>query len=344
MLLVPTVAAVAESICEYPGSLSAAALWTSSLSHCLSYDQSKSTTAQDFSTANSVSLLGQPASAAVIKEDCQLRTAGGSGWDYPNQTSEWLDFLRRYHTALTDNFAVVVVNQPAQGQLAQASNAQVGNALAGLIGLATNKNPSSSTNSSEYQPQFGDSIGGQWLNNHPTAVNFTFGMALGTPLLRARGNTSTSKTLDTSAGDPGTLHWLQPDDSAYDPAQVQWKEAGTLAGATSSNTTGDWYVSLDGWVLVSGDNHISNSKSVVATVDPMFTDMYLPQDQAKLIRTPIAHHRCIGAANSVLQMMPFPAPRSGRTSRPWAGSHRPGRFPAMRRSATASSSVAKPSR
>lgn len=179
---------------------------------------------------------------------------------------------------------VVVTQQPVQGQLAEASNAQVGDGLAGLIGLATNKNSPSSANSSQYTPQFGDSIFGQWLSLHPTANNFTFGMQLGSPLNIPRGNTS-QKNAITPQGDPGMLHWLQPDTSAYDPSKVVWMNAGAAPSNVSTNTSGDWYVSIDGWVLRAGNNQVSSSKTVVATVDTLYTDLYLPQDQAALIRT-----------------------------------------------------------
>jgi hypothetical protein len=195
------------------------------------------------------------------------------------------------------SISVIVVNQPAQGQLAEAPDAQVGDGLSGLIGLASNKNTSSSVgNSSQYVPQFQDSIYGQWLSQNPTAVNFTFGMQLGVPLNIPRGNTSQSKvtSMATPAGDPGMLHWLQPDTTAYDPSKVAWMNAGTAnssSASMSTSTSTDWYVSLDGWVLDAGDNHVSNTRSVVATVDPLYSDLYLPQDQASLIRKHI-HPSC----------------------------------------------------
>ena len=109
-------------------------------------------------------------------------------------------------------------------------------------------------------------------------------MQLGTPLNVPRGNTS-QKSVITPQGDPGMLYWLQPDTSAYDPAKVVWMNAGQAPSNVSSNSSGDWYVSIDGWVLRAGNNQVSNSKTVVATVDPLYTDLYLPQDQASLIRT-----------------------------------------------------------
>ncbi|EKM59995.1 uncharacterized protein PHACADRAFT_138388 [Phanerochaete carnosa HHB-10118-sp] len=232
------------------------------------YNQSQSPSAQALSTDTTVPLLGQTANSTIIKEDCMLRTVNGTQWDYPNQT-------------------IIVVTQPAQGQLAQASSAQVGDELSGLIGLGTNKNVTSTGNSTIYQAQFEDSIFGQFLQGNPSMVNFTFGMRLGKPLNIPRGNGSANSAVST-AGDPGTLDWLQPDESAYDQSKLQVLSAGTpQAPAPFANASGDWYVSLDGWVLASGNDQVSNSKSVVATVDPLYTEMYLPQDQAQLIHDAI---------------------------------------------------------
>lgn len=268
------------------GSVSLTSLINLTGSH--SYDQSKSTSARSLSSANNVDLLGQSAAASIIKEDCQLKTINSTLWDYPNQTS-----TPTYHSHTIyrtySYFVVVIVNQAGKGQLAQASDAQVGNGLSGLIGLATNRqSPSSSAgNSSTYTAQFGDSIAGQWLSQHPTALNFSFGMQLGKPLNIPRGNTSTTqKPVNTGDSDPGILHWLQPDPSAYDASKLTWLNA-TLATSQTpfANSTGDWYVSLDGWVLSSGSTTVKSSSAVVGTVDPMYMDLYLPFDQAREIRT-----------------------------------------------------------
>ena len=89
----------------------------------------------------------------------------------------------------------------------------------------------------------------------------------------------------------GVLHWLQPDEAFYEPEQVQWVDAVATDDATSSadgtSTTPaqDWSVGLDGWVVQVGSTHLVNSQSVVAVVDPMYPNIYLPANQAKLIRT-----------------------------------------------------------
>ena len=89
----------------------------------------------------------------------------------------------------------------------------------------------------------------------------------------------------------GVLHWLKPDEAFYKPDQVSWVDAVGADAATDSadgaNTTPgqDWSVGLDGWVATIGDTHLVNSQSVVAVVDPMYPNIYLPTTQAKLIRT-----------------------------------------------------------
>ena len=186
-----------------------------------------------------------------------------------------------------------MVNQLSNTEVQQAAGLQVGNGLSGLIGLGSNRNPTPSTgNSSSFIANFNDSIAGQFFIRNPTAVNFTFGMQLNAPLNAPRGNNVTSAPVN-GAGDPaGILHWLMPDSNAYDVSKVQWTTANNDAStgnlptvSTNGTGAGDWIVGLDGWVMNSGNNHVSNTASVVGTIDPAYTDLYLPADQARLIRT-----------------------------------------------------------
>lgn len=110
-------------------------------------------------------------------------------------------------------------------------------------------------------------------------------MQIGKPQTVPRSNASTGSWLNTQNNEPGVLHWLQPDPSAYDASKLVWMNTTLVTDQTPfTNSSDDWYVGIDGWVLNSGENQISNSKSVVATVDPMYSDLYLPLDQAQLIR------------------------------------------------------------
>ncbi|PSR83441.1 hypothetical protein PHLCEN_2v5713 [Hermanssonia centrifuga] len=239
------------------------------------YNQTESTTAQSFSSASHVPLFGQSTGAFVIKESCELKTANGSQWSYPNQT-------------------IIVINDQSTSQFAQDSNIQIGSGLDGLIGLGTNRLPPSSLgNSSPFTAGFADSVFGQYLARNPIVVNFTFGMSLNPPLNMVRGNNTSSTPVSGASSSAGVLHWLQPDPTAYDTSQVSWvtvnnSSAGfTPTDSTGTSGAGDWFVGLDGWVMNSGDDQLANTKSVVATVDPMYTDMYLPADQAKLIHEAI---------------------------------------------------------
>ena len=87
----------------------------------------------------------------------------------------------------------------------------------------------------------------------------------------------------------GLLHWLAPDTQFFKPDQISWANAlGGVNDATNGSGTAspaqDWTVALDGWVATVGTTHLSNTQSVVATVDPLYPNVYLPGSQAKLIR------------------------------------------------------------
>lgn len=91
-----------------------------------------------------------------------------------------------------------------------------------------------------------------------------------------------------SGASAGAIHWLQPDQQYYDTGSVSWKNVDTAAagsGNSSLDTSQDWTVGLDGWTASAGNTHLSNSASVVAIVDPLYPNIYLPSTQAKLIRT-----------------------------------------------------------
>ncbi|EKM60494.1 uncharacterized protein PHACADRAFT_246482, partial [Phanerochaete carnosa HHB-10118-sp] len=127
---------------------------------------------------------------------------------------------------------------------------------------------------------FIDSIYGQFLNRTPSQDNFTFGMMLNSP--PTQGNSS-------AGSDGGVLHWMSPDESFFDASKVTFKTVTAPDGASnaSGTTVGggqDWTVELDGWVTTTGNNRIINQDSVVAIVDPLYEGIYLPHDQAALVR------------------------------------------------------------
>ncbi len=246
----------------------------------------ESTTGQTFSTADSVPLFGLPTDASIVKESCQLIQQNGSLWPYPNQTSKYLPLSSC--KILTSDFVVVVLNQETPSRIEQNSGIQLGNGLSGLIGIGTNRG--SPGNISGFSANFGDSIMGQFFLANPRAVNFTFGMMLNKPLKTPRGSTASSSPVSGAGSAAGVLHWLQPDPSAYDSSKLSWATAinGTTAGfpTVSSNTTGagDWFLNFDGWMMSSSINSISSTNPILATVDMLYPEIYLPADQAVLIR------------------------------------------------------------
>lgn len=157
------------------------------------------------------------------------------------------------------------------------SNAILANGASGLFGLGTNLQSSLQNENATSGIGFQDSVYGQYYNRNPDRTNFTFGMML---------LPTTPKT--QSGASAGAIHWLQPDQQYYDTGSVSWKNVDTAAagsGNSSLDTSQDWTVGLDGWTASAGNTHLSNSASVVAIVDPMYPNIYLPSTQAKLIRT-----------------------------------------------------------
>jgi hypothetical protein len=235
-----------------------------------------------------VPLFGQALSATFVKEDCQFTLQNSTMWDYPNQTSTSDASGVILLAVFMLSRLVVIVGEADDSTTAQVSNAQVGKDLSGIIGLGTAKLTTSSTDKSIYTPQFGDSPFGQWLSQNPTALNVSVGIALNPPRSQSRGNTTIIGEPD-EPDDAGTLHMLQPDSSAYVASKLVWKTVDDSISPQlpiSSNATSgaDWFINLDGWVATAGSIHLSNSQSFVATVDPLYSDMYLPASQAKTIR------------------------------------------------------------
>lgn len=168
----------------------------------------------------------------------------------------------------------------------QASGANIAGGVSGLVGLGTNRGLASPSSNTTYNPSFDDSIMGQWLSVHPTALNFSFGVALEKPVVTPKPNTGASPPVLGLSSTAGTVHWLQPDHTAYDESTLAFAEVNNSQALQTSLATDpqDWVVSLDGWVFLSGGNTISNRRQVVANVDPLYQGIYLPLDQATLIR------------------------------------------------------------
>ena len=216
-----------------------------------------------------------------------------------------------------------------------------------MIGLGTAKQTTSSTNRSVYTPQFGDSPFGQWLAQHPTALNFSFGMALNPPRSAQRGNGTSTGKVSGEANGAGILHWLQPDPSAYDSTKLVWRTVNnsiTPQLPVSGNATSgaDWFLDMDGWVMTAGNNHLSNTAGIIATVDSLYPELYLPASQAKLIRTCLMflrfHDLKLPASHVLTQMTLYLDPSSELTLQVWARCPRRIQSPAVQHILSASSS------
>lgn len=120
-------------------------------------------------------------------------------------------------------------------------------------------------------------------------------MALQPPAVRRNNASATNSGAASNIGG-GVLNWLQPDPSMYQPDQVVYKTVNNAANGTAAGNNGnalpnngtfqEWSLSLDGWTLTAGDDRITNSKQVVASVEVLYTELYFPQDQTRLIRMP----------------------------------------------------------
>lgn len=164
------------------------------------------------------------------------------------------------------------------------------NGISGVLGLGTLKKPSGAAN---FSANFDDGLYGQYYIRNPEASNFTFGLALkpspvipsnSSDLSIAPGSESLADT------DAGTVHWLQPDDSAFEQDKVQWRTVESPPGGyLANNEQPDWTVSLDGWSATIGNNNVGQSGGILVNVDPYYSGLYLPGTAARLIRKSLSN-------------------------------------------------------
>ncbi|KAH9891257.1 acid protease [Cubamyces lactineus] len=239
------------------------------------YDVSLSDSAKPLSGQPSVSLGDSGYQGTLIKEDCKLYASGGQTWNYPNQT-------------------IIVASN-------QSKNSIFDKDISGLLGLGTLKNP---TDAAGFSASFDDGIYGQYYIRNPDATNFTFGMDLKpSPVIPGNGSSLTIGPGAKSLGDSGvgTLHWLQPDSSAYQTDKVQWRpvQIGITTGYLANNTQPDLTVQLDGWSAAIGSNNVGVSQPILVNVDPYHPGIYMPMQEARLI-----HDAISGSEQTTLSTMP----------------------------------------
>ncbi|KAJ3558802.1 hypothetical protein NM688_g713 [Phlebia brevispora] len=250
------------------------------------------TAAQTVTTFAKAPFFGEVINATISKEMCNFPTTNGTSWHYSNQT-------------------VAFISNPNNSVAVPAS---LGADMSSVLGLGTNVR-SSGLPPGLYEATFQDSIPGQYLSHYPDMDNFTFGLALEKPVMRAELINSSSASTQRSPFESlpaGMLHLLQTDEALYDANNVSWVTANvsvalnsTSLSGSSSVPAGDWSFFLDGWIFQTDKDELRSKSQIVANVDPLYTGIYIPQDQAMLI-----HDAIPGAIQSNFSTL-------GRLSQAW---------------------------
>lgn len=184
---------------------------------------------------------------------------------------------------LTFVAVVVVKDSTPSNTLEDALQCQPGVDLSGIIGFGLNRNPASLE--SDFVPTFLDSIPGQWISQKPSAVNFTFGMALGNPVIVPQPRSSTRPSNVSRAGvSAGTIHLLATEPAFYTPDDTQWLDANHTTSSRNIPSS-DWTVVLDGWTASGEHLNLTSNAELTANLDPIYPGIYVPRDQADRIRT-----------------------------------------------------------
>ena len=178
--------------------------------------------------------------------------------------------------------------------LQNAARVQLGNGISGILGLGIVSGNNTLVNSSLYDATSEDTFIGQWLHQNPSAENFTFGLALDPPVMLPL---PTSSSIRGSVNDPteegvmgtsaGMLHLAQPNPSFFDSDSLVWINTYDTKLPQSQNSTippSPWTVILDGWSLVTSYNSLKSPGEMSVDIDPIYTGLYIPFDQALLIR------------------------------------------------------------
>lgn len=243
------------------------------------------------------SIFGEPSNTTVVKENCALFSTGSELWEYDNQTSEFSIISFRPFADCSVSSVFVIKSLQEQNSLQQAARMQLGGEISGIAGLGTNRKQDVTplANSSAYQASFEDSIIGQWFRKNPNAANFTFGLALEPPAILPQMISASPDNTDSAGAviegtvgtGAGALHLMQTDKSFFDSDSTRWVDANvnaSMRSPKSSLPSSDWTVILDGWTFSTQSNLLSSNGQIMVDIDPMYTNIYIPQNQAILIR------------------------------------------------------------
>ena len=178
--------------------------------------------------------------------------------------------------------------------LQNAARVQLGYGISGILGLGIVSGNNTLSNSSLYDATPEDTFIGQWLHQNPSAANFTFGLALDPPVILPL---PTSPSIRENVTDPieegvvgtpaGMLHLAQPNPSFFDSDSLVWVSTdgtGLLRSQNSTIPLSPWAIMLNGWSLVTSYNSLKSSGEMSVDIDPIYTGLYIPFDQALLIR------------------------------------------------------------
>ena len=144
-------------------------------------------------------------------------------------------------------------------------------------------------------PTYEDSIIGLFFHTWPADQNFIFVVELNSPVVGPSpdggvvplaGAAPANGVLAGASAGQLQLYWSLPDYNRS-TAGVAWVWVDPTPAPADANATvppSDWAVVLDGWVASTSTNQLSSKGQIVADLDPLYTGMYIPQDQAEVIR------------------------------------------------------------
>jgi hypothetical protein len=216
-----------------------------------SYNLSASSTATTFPNGPaSVQFVGGSVSGIPILEDCGLLENNGTLWSYKNQTSTH-DLLVSVMSS-SQIPTVIVANQ---------SSVPLSSSASGVFGFGVNQSNNNLMNT----------VYERWFSSHPSATNFTFGIALNSP--------------NQNSTDAGVLHWTGLDQSAY-TGDIAWVNS---TSSTSSSSPSSWFVEMDALAFSSFDSPVTGGPCTTI-VDLVYPNISLPQNLARQIREYFSLH------------------------------------------------------
>ena len=179
-----------------------------------------------------------------------------------------------------------MVDDPSNDVIQTSLHSQLGVDISAFLGLGTNQVSRLTNTSATFSPSFEDSLAGQHLLQHPQSTGFALGLTLVKPVIHAQPDNASQPTApSTYSGLPaGSLRFLDVDSDGAIPSNVSWVAA-KVQVVNGSVPVGDWGFTFDGWEFDMVNNTLQRKGPLSAGIDILYTGIYLPRDQASLIRT-----------------------------------------------------------